>query len=226
MQPIQTVIFDLDDTLIDRAAMFAPFSEAFIRRFFPQADGGTDTRALAALRRLDAGGTLERPGLFHRLYEALGIEDKPSDDELLGFWNTHMPLYMVRIDGAEALLRGLRGAGYRLGIITNGNRVLQNGKLDQCGFRPLVDHIIVSGEFGCDKPDARIFAASLQALGASPENAVYIGDNLRNDVFGAHGAGLRAIWANLFGRKNVTEYRPDYEIHTLPALWELEPFRR
>lgn len=221
-----TVLFDLDDTLISRKDMMPPFAEAFARRFFPAAGGAADPRAVETFLRLDAGGGLARPGLFHAVYRALGMPGTPPEAEMLDFWHMRMPLFTCVIDGAHELLRGLRAAGFRLGIITNGNSVLQNGKLDHSGVRPLVEHIIISGEFGFDKPDARIFTAALRHFGAAPQEAIYIGDNLVNDVQGAHGAGMRAVWANLFGRVNTVGCTPDYEIHTLPQLWALPPFAR
>ena len=221
-----TVLFDLDATLISRRDMMPPFAAAFARRFYPAPDGQADPRAVETFLRLDAGGILARPGLFFAVHRALGHTDAPPAAEMLDFWHTQMPLYTRVIDGAHELLRGLRAAGFRLGIITNGNRVLQNGKLDHSGVRPLVEHIIVSGAFGCDKPDARIFHAALRHFSAAPQEAVYIGDNLINDIQGAHGAGMPAVWANLFGRENTTHETPDYEIHTLAQLWELPPFAK
>jgi putative hydrolase of the HAD superfamily len=46
---------------------------------------------------------------------------------------------------------------------------------------------------GWRKPSPHIFQAALAALQADPETTVHVGDRLREDVDGAHAAGMRAI---------------------------------
>lgn len=214
----KAVIFDLDDTLIERRAMLNVFARLFLHRYFPSAAGTAHDRIYEAFLRVDDGGNTARPGFFHLFYDALGITERPPDNELFAFWNEHFADHTVLVPGAEDTLRALKVDGCLLGMITNGNPVLQNHKIDRSGFRGLFDDIIVSGTFGCDKPDPRIFRASIATLGVAADEAIYIGDNLVNDIHGAHSAGMRAVWANYFGRVNTTEYRPDYEIHTVAEL--------
>ena len=56
------------------------------------------------------------------------------------------------------------------------------------------DEIIVSGDVGVEKPDREIFEIACERLGIAPAEAVYVGDNRKNDVDGALGAGMRAVW--------------------------------
>ena len=46
------------------------------------------------------------------------------------------------------------------------------------------------------KPRSGIFKKGLQKFGYSANEALYVGDSLRNDYFGASGAGISAIWLN------------------------------
>lgn len=217
----KAVIFDLDDTLIERRAMMEVFAPLFLHRYFPHAAGAEYDRIYETFLRMDDGGNTARPGLFHLFHDALGITERPSDRELLDFWNEHFADHTVPVPGAEDCLHALKADGCLLGMITNGNPVLQNHKIDHTGFRGLFDNILVSGTFGRDKPDPRIFRASLEALGITADEAIYIGDNLTNDIYGAHGAGMQAVWANYSGRVNTTEFRPDYEIHAVLELLTL-----
>jgi putative hydrolase of the HAD superfamily len=66
-------------------------------------------------------------------------------------------------------------------------------QLAHVGLLPLVDAAVFSGEVGWRKPSPRIFAAALQALGARPGAAVHVGDRVREDIDGAHAAGMRAV---------------------------------
>jgi putative hydrolase of the HAD superfamily len=47
---------------------------------------------------------------------------------------------------------------------------------------------------GAEKPDPAIFRVALDALHATPETTVLIGDSLRRDREGARRTGMRFIW--------------------------------
>lgn len=49
------------------------------------------------------------------------------------------------------------------------------------------------------EPDARIFQVALERLQCRANEAVMIGDACQNDIVGARGAGMRAIWLNRYG---------------------------
>ncbi|MFT8888319.1 MAG: HAD-IA family hydrolase [Ethanoligenens sp.] len=222
MPKLKAVIFDLDDTLIERRAMLDAFSHKFLHHCFPDADGAEYAHIRDTFIQVDDGGYTTRPELFHQLYTALGKTDMPPATELLDFWNAHFADHTILVPGVKDTLCALQARGYLLGMITNGNPVLQNHKIDHTGFRKYFDNIIVSGTFGCDKPNPSIFRAALAALRVTANDAIYIGDNPVNDIYGAHRVGMKAVWANYFGRTNHTEYRPDYEIHALTELTALD----
>ncbi|MES2076540.1 MAG: HAD family hydrolase [Pseudomonadota bacterium] len=82
----------------------------------------------------------------------------------------------------------------RLGTISNGN-----GDLAAIGLEQHFEVSLAACHFGRGKPDPAIFLAACAALGVAPQQAVYVGDDLRLDVVGAQGAGLRAVWLNRHG---------------------------
>ncbi len=97
-------------------------------------------------------------------------------------------------------------------------------QLAHVGLLPLVDAAVFSGEVGWRKPSPRIFAAALQALGAEPATTVHVGDRVREDVDGAHAAGMRAIRLREHHDDPDLEGRADAvldELADLPALLEL-----
>ncbi len=69
------------------------------------------------------------------------------------------------------------------------------------GIGDLVDAAVFSSEVGWRKPSPRIFSAALAALGATAAGTVFVGDRLREDVGGAHGAGMRAVLVERRGRQ-------------------------
>jgi putative hydrolase of the HAD superfamily len=65
---------------------------------------------------------------------------------------------------------------------------------DEAGLTPSTTVTVDSTLVGCKKPDPRIFQAALDALRASPAEAVFVGDSLRRDMAGARGMGMRHVW--------------------------------
>jgi putative hydrolase of the HAD superfamily len=94
-------------------------------------------------------------------------------------------------DAAPALA-ALRAAGLRLAVVSNWDCSLGR-VLGELGLAGAVDTIVVSAEAGAPKPDAAIFLAALAQLRRGPGEAVFVGDSLETDVFGARAAGLRAL---------------------------------
>lgn len=88
-------------------------------------------------------------------------------------------------------LRGLAPA-HRLGIISNWEAWLPE-LLAGLGVAHLFDPVIASGVIGAEKPSARIFAAARDAAGLRPEQIVYVGDSVADDIDGAAKAGMRPV---------------------------------
>lgn len=104
------------------------------------------------------------------------------------------------VPGVRQLLDALRGR-VKIGVVTNGPSARQRGKLERFGIRPAdLDALAISEEVGATKPDAAIFAFALARLGVGPERATMIGDSWENDVLGALGSGMAAVWLNRYRR--------------------------
>jgi putative hydrolase of the HAD superfamily len=119
---------------------------------------------------------------------------------------------------ALQVLREL-GRKFRLGLVTNGPSDLQYDKLDTSELRGCFGAVVVSREVGIAKPNPRIFAIALDRLGVTTSDAVFIGDNPKTDIAGAHAAGMKAIWLN---RDNVPQPETIVPDRTIRSLAELE----
>ena len=92
-------------------------------------------------------------------------------------------------------LVALRRAGWRLGIVTNGEADNQLGKIERTGLDRLVDAVAVSGALGVRKPDAEIFRIAVEQAGcALADGGWMVGDNPQADVEGGSSVGLRTVW--------------------------------
>lgn len=89
-------------------------------------------------------------------------------------------------------LRSLRGGGYRLGVISNSNGLIEE-QLRRVGLAQHFDFILDSAVVGVEKPHPEIFRMAIERASVQPDEAVYVGDIHSIDVGGAELAGLRGI---------------------------------
>jgi putative hydrolase of the HAD superfamily len=89
-------------------------------------------------------------------------------------------------------LAALRRAGHRLAVVSNWDVSLHDA-LERTGLRAHLDAVVVSATAGVAKPDPRIFALALGALGAEAADALHVGDDPDADVAGARAAGITPV---------------------------------
>jgi putative hydrolase of the HAD superfamily len=108
---------------------------------------------------------------------------------------------------------------FALALVTNGASDTQRENLRVLDIEHRFGAVVVSGEVGIAKPDARIFRVALEQLGVEPANVWHVGNDLDTDVGGAKAAGLTAVWLNRGGDPRKEDApTPDHEIRSLRAL--------
>lgn len=184
------VLFDLDDTLSDRAGAFRRWAERWIERH-----GIADPDALDWMVTNDDGGYRPRDLFFTDAAERFGL---PDDPEALARDYALTAHDDYREDPAlVAQLTSLIDDGWRVGVVTNGG-IGQSVKIEKLGIRPLLRCEVVSGLVGVRKPDPAIFELAVaEAGGPGPDVPWMVGDHPANDVVGGRGAGLRTLWISL-----------------------------
>lgn len=190
MQTLQAVLFDLDDTLYpEREFVLSGFRAVASwseRRFGIPAD-----TSLPQLTRLYEDGirfkTFDMWLAAHHSGTSVPIAD------LVRVYREHTPVLHPFPDTMRTL-ETLRGR-YRLGLLTDGVRAVQEKKVAALGIARYFQTITYSDALGRDawKPSPTPYRATLQALQVEPEAAVYVGDNPAKDFLGARRAGMRSI---------------------------------
>jgi len=100
------------------------------------------------------------------------------------------------IPGAIELLDELKGR-YTLSIITNGFLEAQHIKMNASGLYPYFEHVFISEQVGCMKPDPKIFRHAMESAGATTASAcMMIGDTYQTDVYGALQSGMVPVHLN------------------------------
>ena len=122
------------------------------------------------------------------------------------------------MDGAKELLERLHGR-VRLGVIADGQPEYVVPELQIAGIEPYFEAITVSGAHGYRKPDQRLFANAVKALGATPERTVMVGVDTARDIAGATAARLRSVLVlSPYGTKDIALGTPDYDADSTAVL--------
>jgi HAD superfamily hydrolase (TIGR01509 family) len=189
---VRAVTVDLDDTLFAQEEWLAGAWLAVSDR------GGTLGLDGAALRgelaRVAALGT-DRGAIIDQALVAIGVQPQPYVQALVSAFSGHAPERLAPYPGAFAALQHLHGA-VPVVLITDGNPLIQHGKVAALGLDGLLDHVVVSDDLGgraLRKPHPAPFRAALALLDLPPSDVVHVGDRSAKDVAGAHGVGMRCI---------------------------------
>jgi hypothetical protein len=76
------------------------------------------------------------------------------------------------------------------------------------------DPIIVSGDLGYRKPDRRLFQLALDGMKVAPQDAMYVGNDMHRDIFGAREAGLTTVMVDFRpGQEDIPGLRPRLHDH-------------
>jgi putative hydrolase of the HAD superfamily len=187
---VRAVLLDLYDTLAwtewptMRAELEGRFGlgEAALLRAFTTTREARSTGAfgsaegdLAAI--LEAAGVPSEPELVHELNEA---RVKAFADNGVHLWNDSIPT-----------MRELRARGLRTAIVSNCDHATRP-IVDDLGLEHEADAIVLSFEVGVAKPDPGIYRAALEAVGAGPEEAVFVDDQAWY-CEGAEALGIRSF---------------------------------
>lgn len=90
-------------------------------------------------------------------------------------------------------------------------------------------HLTFSDEVGRSKPHPSAFLTTLDALGATPAEAIHVGDLLRTDIAGAQRVGMRAVQYIGISRDQADVLEDGTRITPDAVIWshtELEPLLR
>jgi HAD superfamily hydrolase (TIGR01509 family) len=178
---MQAVIFDWDGTLVDslgglyraNVAVMAAFDLPFDRDLY----------------------RLHYAPDWRRMYRSLGVP-RERLDEANALWHETFTadVSAQAFTGSRTALARLHDAGYRLGLVTAGDRHIVGPQVLRFGMEELLAVCVYGDDLPVHKPDPAPLRVALDALGVAdqPAAAAYVGD-APDDMRMARTAGTRAI---------------------------------
>ncbi len=108
---------------------------------------------------------------------------------------------------------------FKLAALTDGQSAWAVPEMRAVGIADYFQPIIVSGDFGFRKPDARLFARTLAKMRLAPQEVLFVGNDMYRDVYGAKAQGLKTVFfSSNQGQRQMDGVAPDYIIYNLGEL--------
>jgi putative hydrolase of the HAD superfamily len=189
---VRALLFDLDETLLDRGASLARFIEDHCSRLRPHPAAPFE-RWVSRFIELDQQGCADKHDVYRALLDEFAIKGATAAEMVADFRPRFGSSCRLCADAVD-VLRGLRRRGFGLGVVTNGSPQMQRAKVEETGLARWVDTLLISEEEGVKKPDPQIFFRAADRLGVHAPECAFIGDNPVTDICGAHQVGMHTVW--------------------------------
>ena len=161
----KTIVFDLDDTLIPEID--------YLKSAFQEIASYVDPEDINLYNEM-YHWFQKKENVYLQLqkrYQKISILD------LKNIYRNHFPNFDPKTENRELLLE-LKKKGHFLGLLTDGYSVTQRNKIKALDIENIFDLIVISEEFGSEKPNLKNFEVfdKFNTIGK-----YYIGDNTSKD---------------------------------------------
>ena len=210
------VVFDVNETLSDLAALAARFAEVGANpSLLPVWFAGTlrDGFALTVTGRAAAFRDLAA-AVLRGLLAGAGVPhpDAATERILDGF--SGLPVHPDVVDG----VRALRAGGHRLVTLSNGAATVGEALLSSAGVRADFEAVLSVEDAGRWKPDPIAYRFAAERCGTAIEDMLLVAVHPW-DIHGAACAGMRTAWLRRGGGDYPAPFAPpEITIAALPEL--------
>ncbi len=168
------VIFDLDDTLA--------YEMDFLKSAYLAIALGLEDENVYEIM-------LDKYSGKENVFEFLSQKYNIDVQTFLEQYRTHFPEIKL-IEGVQETLDFCKQENFKLGLISDGRSITQRNKLKALKIEELFDKIIISEEFGSEKPNENNFLAFMED---GIESYIYIADNPKKDFITPNKLGWTTI---------------------------------
>ena len=167
-----TVIFDLDGTLVDSQPAALGATIEALSQFGVQVTADE-------VREAFGGGAQKLLG--HFLERDLGADQASQSLEAAVQIRSGLQLELISetllLPGVKELMASLKYSGYKLAVATMSSRAVVDSALEFHGIGPYFDLVLTMDDVTKSKPDPEILIKAVDRLGGEVARALYVGDS-------------------------------------------------
>jgi len=197
----KTVVFDLDDTIVKEIE--------YLKSAFNSIAKYVDIKNETLFEQM-MEWYFDKQNVFQNVinqYQNIEIQT------LKNIYRNHFPNFNSQSEERNLLI-DLKNKGYKLGLITDGFSITQRNKIKALNIENLFDLIIISEEFGSEKPNKKNYEVFHQF---KTDDYYYIGDNVKKDFVIPNELGWKTICI-LDDGNNIHKQDFNKEVLYLPQI--------
>lgn len=182
------LVFDLDDTLYEEIT-FVKSGFRYVSYFLEKT---FKVNAESIYQELILELELGRGKIFDNVLQRHSIYSKNNVKSCISIYRKHFPEIKLYTDAIDCLNRF---KNYPIYIVTDGNKIVQQNKINALGLNDKVKFSFITHRYGIKnaKPSPYCFIKICEIEKTYPENVIYIGDNPTKDFVGIKHLGFRTI---------------------------------
>ncbi|MGH0682276.1 HAD-IA family hydrolase [Bacillus mycoides] len=214
------MLFDLDDTLLDRDKAVDKLFSFILEEFYGDVEQhAVKNEMLQKFKGYDkkSYGHSDKVKVLESFFDEFPPKYRLPRNCIQDFWNNNFPKCFSINQKTINIINTIK-SHIKVGIITNGSTQRQKEKIINTNLNRYFDTIIISEEAGFSKPDKLIFELALNKLNVQSEDVLFVGDDLEKDIAGCQNANIKGIWFNPNMIKNNTDTKPYAEITSFDNL--------
>jgi N-acetyl-D-muramate 6-phosphate phosphatase len=208
---INTILFDLDGTLIDTAPDLAYALNTLLE------EAGLEAKTFEKIKPLVAFGGKALIKFGFNCDEE-HPEFSKRHQKLLEIYTNNIDLNSKPFEGVSALIKTLKERQINWGIVTNKPEYLTHLLLQKLNIN--VDVVVCGDTLEFSKPHPAPLLYACAQFSVDPKRCIFVGDD-KNDMLAGSNAGIKTV-AVTYGYGNVEQnWNYDYKINHVQELLEL-----
>jgi pyrophosphatase PpaX len=201
MSQLQTVLFDLDGTLIDSIRLILDsYHHTLTQHNLPARSDEEWLRGVGTPLHVQFSQWHDSPEMLEAMIATYREFNLKHHDRMVTVY-----------PGVVEAVRQIKSSGIQTGLVTSKNRQGALRGLALVGLEALMDVMVCADEVSNPKPHPEPVEKAVALLGADPGRTVYVGDSI-HDMHSGRAAGVKtaaALWGP-FGRSHLESAGPDY----------------
>lgn len=207
---INTVLFDLDGTLVNTNDLILASFQHTMKHYIPEKAETFDIT----------------PYIGQPLIDIFKSIDEERADDMLQMYRKHNAenhdLLIKEYDGVYEAVKALKERGVKLGVVTNKVHHMAVRGLKVTRLHSFFDVVVGFDDVIRGKPHAEPIMKALENLNSTPESALMVGDS-QFDVQAGKNAGTytACVGWSLRGQEIIQQLKPDYVVHHMSEVVEI-----
>ncbi|MEM5792795.1 MAG: HAD-IA family hydrolase [Candidatus Aenigmatarchaeota archaeon] len=180
---INTVLFDLDQTLLDFMKMKRESCRGALKSMIVAGLKINMSEGLEKLMETYIRVGIESNRAFEEfLREQMGFVDKRILEAGIKGYEETKRYFLKPYPHVIEILNFLKTKNIKLGLVTDAPREKAIERLEAMGIKNFFEVIVTFSETGVKKPDPRPFKLALRLLNSKPNESLFVGDSIEKDI--------------------------------------------